>query len=278
MKKYTNIAFFAAFLLGGTFFLESCGPAGGNNTGHEYMMDMGHSIAYEANSVDLFYYNRWDMNSYLKYAQPRSPIPGTIPRGYVGLAKYSNGKVPDSVQSEFDHETINGAVPYYYADTDDDRLRAINEIRLNPYPITKAGLAQGKALYDIYCGICHGEKADGNGYLVRDDGKYPAQPAILVSDEFIAASNGRFYHAIMHGKNVMGGYSDKLSYKERWEVIQYIRSLQAQVKGLKYDENENTLNKTDFIASNSVNPNFKVDAETAAKLVKTTIDTSVVKH
>ena len=87
MKKYTNIAFFAALLLGGTFFLESCGPAGGNNTGHEYMMDMGHSIAYEANTVDLFYYNRWDMNSYLKYAQPRSPIPGTIPRGYVGLAK-----------------------------------------------------------------------------------------------------------------------------------------------------------------------------------------------
>ena len=65
-------------------------------------------------------------------------------------------------------------------------------------------------MYDIYCGICHGEKADGNGYLVRDDGKYPAQPAILVSDEFIAASNGRFYHAIMHGKNVMGAYSEKL--------------------------------------------------------------------
>lgn len=82
------------------------------------------------------------------------------------------------------------------------------------------------------------EFVDGKwgGYLVRDDGKYPAQPAILVSDEFIAASNGRFYHAIMHGKNVMGAYSDKLSYKERWEVIQYIRSLQAQAKGLKYDE------------------------------------------
>lgn len=84
---------------------------------------------------------------------------------------------------------------------------------------------------------------------LEDDGKYPAQPAILTSDEFTAASNGRFYFAIMHGKNVMGSYADKLSYEERWQVIHYIRALQAQNKGLQYDENGNTLNKTDFIAS-----------------------------
>jgi hypothetical protein len=53
----------------------------------------------------------------------------------------------------------------------------------------------------------------------------------------------------MHGKNVMGSYADKLSYEERWQVIHYIRALQAQNKGLQYDENGNTLNKTDFIAS-----------------------------
>ena len=31
----------------------------------------------------------------------------------------------------------------------------------------------------------------------------------------------------MYGKNVMGGYSDKLSYEERWQVIHYIHSLIA---------------------------------------------------
>lgn len=279
MKKNTNIGLMAVLLsFGSIFIMESCGPASGNATGHEYMMDMGHSIAYEANSVDYFYYNRWDLQGYLNLAQPRSPIAGTIPRGSVGLMKYSGGEVPESVSKEFENETINGAVPYYYKDTEEERTRAQNEIRLNPYRITKASLAQGKLLYDIYCGICHGEKGDGNGYLVRDDGKYPAQPAILTSDEFIAASNGRFYHAIMYGKNVMGSYADKLSYQERWQVIQYIRSLQAGVKGLKYDENANTLNKTDFLALGGNNSGQVMDEEEINKLVKSTVDTAVVKH
>ncbi len=279
MKKNNKISFFAALLvLISIFLLESCGPAGGNNTGHEYMQDMGHSIAYEANSVDYFYYNRWDLQGYINLSQPRSPVPGTIPRGFVGLSKFSGGDIPDDVAGRFETETINGAVPYYYKDTEEERTRAQNEIKLNPYRITKASLAQGKLLYDIYCGICHGEKGDGNGYLVRDDGKYPAQPAILTSDEFVAASNGRMYHAIMYGKNVMGSYADKLSYQERWEVIQYIRALQAISKGLKYDEKENTLNKTDLIVSVRNGSENSIDEEEIIKLVKATVDTTVVKH
>jgi hypothetical protein len=46
----------------------------------------------------------------------------------------------------------------------------------------------------------------------------------------------------MYGKNVMGGYSDKLNFEERWQVIHYIRSLQASSKSLKYDETANELN------------------------------------
>jgi hypothetical protein len=40
----------------------------------------------------------------------------------------------------------------------------------------------------------------------------------------------------------MGSYKDKLSYKERWEVIHYIRSLQAQAKKAEYSPTGNTLN------------------------------------
>ena len=44
----------------------------------------------------------------------------------------------------------------------------------------------------------------------------------------------------MYGKNVMGAHADKLSYEERWQVIHYIRSLQAAEQGLVYSEEENT--------------------------------------
>ena len=41
----------------------------------------------------------------------------------------------------------------------------------------------------------------------------------------------------------MGPYSDKLNYQERWEVIHYIRSLQAGTKKLEYTATSNTFNK-----------------------------------
>jgi hypothetical protein len=49
----------------------------------------------------------------------------------------------------------------------------------------------------------------------------------------------------MYGKNLMGAYKDKLSYEERWQVIHYVRSLQAKDKGLVYSQLENTLNTID---------------------------------
>ena len=49
----------------------------------------------------------------------------------------------------------------------------------------------------------------------------------------------------MHGKNLMGAYKDKMSTEERWEVIHYIRSLQAKDKKLAYNQLENTLNNVD---------------------------------
>jgi len=174
----------------------SCGPAGVNEPGDEYMPDMGHSIAYEANYYDYYPYNRWgSADEYYEMAKPRKPVNGTIPRGAAGHA------VSDNMNSI----TVppNGSVPYYYADTEAERTRAMNEITRNP----------------------------------------PAQPALLNNDEFTAASEGRFYHAIMHGKNVMGGYADKLSYEERWQVIHYIRALQAKDRKLVYSETANTLNQ-----------------------------------
>ncbi len=201
--------------------IVACQSPGGNSTGSEYMPDMAHSIAYEANYYNYYYNNTWsDRETYHKFAQPRQPVEGTVPRG-------------------------GGVKAYAYGNTEEERTRATAEILNNPFPITDAGLKEGKALYDTFCGICHGEAGDGAGYLVRDDGgKYPVQPANFLLDEFIAASNGRYYHAIMHGKNLMGAYADKIDYEERWQVIHYIRALQAKDKKLAYNQMENTYNST----------------------------------
>ena len=82
---------------------------------------------------------------------------------------------------------------------------------------------------------------------------YPAQPADFLNGEFPTASNGRYYHAIVYGKNVMGGYTDKLSYEERWQVIHWIRALQAKAGGGTYSEDESTLNPDFGVPGNTIN-------------------------
>lgn len=214
-------------------FLNACQQPGGESPGSEFMPDMAHSVAYEANYYNYYYNNTWGSEEeYHKMAMPRKPVPGTVP-----MTSSSHMRIP-----------ANGSSAYPYGDTEEERTRATNTLINNPYPITDDGLAVGKNLYNINCGICHGEKGDGNGYLVRDGGAYPVQPAILTSDEFTATSNGRLYHAIVYGKNMMGGYTDKLSTEERWQVVHYIRALQAKNKELAYNQMENTLNSVDVPA------------------------------
>ena len=250
----------------------SCQQPGGNTTGSEYMPDMAHSIAYEANVYTSYSLNTWDSASVYTRKDlvgPRDPVSGTVPRGYAGHF-YANspqeqlavmamltGQQPGAIATP-----VNGHVPYYYEDTEEDRQRAIAEIIDNPFPITEAGLARGEELYVIFCGVCHGDKGDGAGYLVRDPdpakgdvgGKYPAAPANFLLDEHVNASNGRYYHAIMYGKNAMGAYADKLSYEERWQVIHYIRALQAKERKAEYSENANTFNTAFGVPGASLAP------------------------
>ncbi len=261
-KRNNIIAFFTIAL---PLLFSACQQPGGNSTGSEYFSDMGHSVAMEANTYNYYYWNTWDEESVVKLkdiSMPRDPVAGTIPRGYSGVHYAATTTAKNAALSNLSGEgatqaisiPVNGNVPFYYANTEDERTRAMAEIIDNPYPITDEGIARAKDLYNIYCGICHGEKGDGNGYIVREDGGvYPAAPANFLTDEFINASNGRYYFGIMHGKNVMGGYADKLSYEERWQVIHYIRSLQANEKKLVYNEAENTLNEID-VPGNPANP------------------------
>lgn len=213
-SKRINILGFLT--IGVAMLFSACQQPGGNSTGSEYFPDMAHSTAMEANVYTYYSWNTWDDESvvYLKdISKPRNPVAGTIARGYAGIHYASTTTAKNAEMSSLNGEgsiqaisiPLNGSVPYYYNDTEEERTRAMAEIIYNPFPITTGGLKKGKELYDIYCGICHGEKGDGNGYITREDGRYyvPA-PANFLTDEFVSASNGRFYHSIMYGKNMMG--------------------------------------------------------------------------
>ena len=243
--------------------LASCSGPDDNFTGSEYMPDMAHSLALEANTYNYYYYNTWDERSTVelsKLVYPRVTVEGTVPRGYAG--RYLTG-APDPVAADGADEELhnytfaeqsengistptNGYVPYYYEDSPEGRERALAELNDNPFPITDEGMVRGAKLYNTFCGICHGAQGNGLGYIYDEDqnpnAAYPLAPANFLTDEFKAANNGRFYHAIIYGYNAMGAYKDKISYEERWQVIHYIRSLQAKDAGADYNQENNTLN------------------------------------
>ncbi|HYD20948.1 MAG TPA: cytochrome c, partial [Flavipsychrobacter sp.] len=91
-------------------------------------------------------------------------------------------------------------------------------------------LKEGKRIFDIYCGICHGQALDGNGPLYTS-GKFAAMPANFKDPKNLHMSVGQMYAAIKFGKNKMGSYASQLDIKQRWMIIAYIKKVQSENGG-----------------------------------------------
>jgi mono/diheme cytochrome c family protein len=164
-----------------------------SETGRAYMPDMAYSRAYEFYSENSFFANG---------ITAQKPVAGTVARGIM---------LPDHI-GEFD--TIA-------AKTNTCSL----ELSMND-------VTEGGRLYQIHCGVCHGNNLDGNGPLYNGgEGKYPAAPANFKGEKYLNMPVGTMYHAIMYGKNLMGSYASQLDGKQRWMVLSYIKKVQSENGG-----------------------------------------------
>lgn len=107
---------------------------------------------------------------------------------------------------------------------------AASENMSNPLPVTKKNLVEGQQLYVAMCGPCHGLKGAGNGRIV-ELGKYPAPPSYAngVSSRggpMNELTDGKIFHTMQYGLNLMGSYVSQLSPDERWKVVMYVHELQ----------------------------------------------------
>lgn len=99
----------------------------------------------------------------------------------------------------------------------------------------EAELLEGQRLYDIYCGVCHGQKLDGNGPLYNGgNGKFIAAPANFKDAKYLTMPVGQMYAAVKYGKNMMGSYASQLDVRQRWQVIAYIKKVQAENGGAAF--------------------------------------------
>jgi hypothetical protein len=91
-------------------------------------------------------------------------------------------------------------------------------------PLDSNQLKEAGRLFNINCAICHGPKMDAQGPL-STGGKIPAV-ANLTSSHYVEMPVGTMFHSITYGKGNMGSYASQLSRKQRWMVIQYVKSQQ----------------------------------------------------
>ncbi len=71
--------------------------------------------------------------------------------------------------------------------------------------------------------ICHGEDGTGSGILSHH---FNPSPADLTSDEIINMPDEDIFLVITQGRGIMPSLAENLTPSERWDVVNYVRSLQ----------------------------------------------------
>ncbi|WP_040279218.1 c-type cytochrome [Psychroserpens damuponensis] len=119
-----------------------------------------------------------------------------------------------------------GHMPFEIENTNDGYLLAKTALK-SPLDSIQYDRLRAGQLYDIYCGICHGKKGDGQGNLVKRE-KILGVPSY--DDAGRAITPGSIYHTIYYGKNAMGSYANQLNEEERWQVVDYVMELKSDLE------------------------------------------------
>ncbi len=135
------------------------------------------------------------------YARPIAAVPGTVP--------------VTGVEPPVDLKTA-------------DRLP-------NPRTRTSQSINQGRFLYQTYCQVCHGESGRGDGPISSAAGGPFFGVRSLVNDTIARRSEGYLYSVIVNapamGRGLMPIYGDKVRGDDRWDLVNYVRTLQAAARG-----------------------------------------------
>jgi mono/diheme cytochrome c family protein len=95
----------------------------------------------------------------------------------------------------------------------------------NPMALTPDSIKAGEATFQKYCKFCHGADAKGDGPMAPKG----SHPANLTDEEWVrGSSDGEIFSVIREGAGpefVMKGFKSKLTEKEMWNVVNYLRSI-----------------------------------------------------
>ena len=186
--KKLNLVLIVILFTAGAASIISCNDK--RHPGRVYMPDMAYSRAYEAyDSYDNLTKEGVDYKNY--------PVEGTIRRGDL-----------------FPYTLTNDTNGYNMSAAIKNPLLALDSL----------GMKEAQRLFMINCAICHGPNMDAQGPIADKIGAV----ANLKAKPKITLAEGTIFHVMTYGKNNMGSYASQLDRKQRWMIVQYIKSEQAK--------------------------------------------------
>jgi len=97
----------------------------------------------------------------------------------------------------------------------------------NPIKGDVTSIAEGKKIYTRFCVTCHGNKGKGDGIAAPGLAKPPADHT---SDFVQKQKDGALFWIITAGNRPMPTYKTTLTTVQRWQVVNYIRTLAKEKK------------------------------------------------
>ncbi len=95
---------------------------------------------------------------------------------------------------------------------------------VNPVEADEVSLTRGKMLYDVHCALCHGAEGRGDGVIAAF--LQERKPADLTADSVQTKSDGALFLVISNGtEGGMPALNENLTVRERWDVVNYVRTL-----------------------------------------------------
>ena len=99
------------------------------------------------------------------------------------------------------------------------------EVMANPIEASADSVLRGKQLFDNYCSTCHGSNGNGQGPAAHGITTFPRQ--LWVWNGTDSSTDGYLFWFITNGRNEMPPWGLILSENSRWDVINYIKTLNS---------------------------------------------------
>jgi mono/diheme cytochrome c family protein len=171
--------------------------------------------------VAIFGRSMRDQDSFDPYENPQLPPEGSVSfssgnfpaaagRINIGGAEMTDYVVPDFTQAAT-------AIP-----PGNEVVQGLE----NPVPADAQSLARGQALYERACAVCHGPVGIGAESALVE--RWPAlQVYDLAGATVQGYPDGYIYAMIRVGRGMMPAYGHQITHFDRWNIVNYVRQLQA---------------------------------------------------